>query len=91
MRFFFYAGNSKTYVSFFYAKKSLSIIKLAKKYVLFQKRGFIMDKKLQNPNRKFISRLAGKMSGWLKTHKMHLMTKGRGLFEKMMQETKYAS
>ena len=50
-----------------------------------------MDKKLQNPNRKFISRLAGKMSGWLKTHKMHLMTKGRGLFEKMMQETKYAS
>ena len=50
-----------------------------------------MDKKLQNPNRKFISRLAGKMSGWLKTHKMHLMKKGRGLFEKMMQETKYAS
>lgn len=26
---------------FFYAKKSLSIIYLAKKYVLFQKRGFI--------------------------------------------------
>lgn len=35
-----------------------------------------MDKKLQNPNRKLISRLAGKTSGWLKTHKMHLLAVG---------------
>ena len=32
-----------------------------------------MNKKLENPNRKLISRLAGKTSGWLKTHKMHLL------------------
>ena len=35
-----------------------------------------MKRELQNPNRKFISRLAGKTSGWLKTHKMHLLAVG---------------
>lgn len=35
-----------------------------------------MKRELQNQNRKFISRLAGKTSGWLKTHKMHLLAVG---------------
>ena len=35
-----------------------------------------MKRESQNQNRKFISRLAGKTSGWLKTHKMHLLAVG---------------
>lgn len=35
-----------------------------------------MKRESQNPDRKFISRLAGKTSGWLKTHKMHLLAVG---------------
>lgn len=35
-----------------------------------------MKRESQNQDRKFISRLAGKMSGWLKTHKMHLLAVG---------------
>ena len=35
-----------------------------------------MKRESQNQNRKFISRLAGKTAGWLKTHKMHLLAVG---------------
>lgn len=35
-----------------------------------------MKRELQNQNRKLISRLEGKTSGWLKTHKMHLLAVG---------------